>query len=141
MMKNLNPYLTFNGNCEEAFNFYRSVFGGDFTYIGRFSEMPSEYKVSDKDKNLVMHVTLPLGEHGILMGSDTSTAFGPPVVEGNNFSISIEADSKDEADKLYSRLAEGGKETMPMTDTFWGSYFGMLTDQFGIQWMVSAAEK
>jgi len=140
-MKNLNPYLTFNGNCEEAFNFYRSVFGGDFTYIGRFSEMPSEYKVSDKDKNMVMHVSLPLGEHGILMGSDTSEAFSPPVVEGNNFSISIEADSNDEADKLYSRLAEGGKETMPMDNTFWGSYFGMLMDQFGIQWMVSAAEK
>lgn len=135
-MKNINPYLTFDGNCEKAFNFYKSVFGGDFTSIGKFSEMPPDYTVPDKDKHLIMHVALPMGD-SVLMGSDTSDSFGPPVKQGNNFSISIDADSKQEADRLFNQLSKDGNVIMPMNKTFWGSYFGMLTDQFGINWMVS----
>lgn len=138
-MKNISPYLTFNGNCEEAFNFYKSVFGGDFLSIGRFSELPNDFKVSEKDNNLIMHVTLPMGD-SLLMGSDTSDSFSPPVKQGTNFSISITAESKPEADNLFKKLSQDGNVTMPMANTFWGSYFGMLTDQFGISWMISTDE-
>ncbi len=137
-MNSINPYLTFNGDCEEAFNFYKSVFGGEFQHIGRFDEMPKEYTVADKDKNLVMHVSLPIGQHTVLMGSDTSESFGPPVSKGNNFSISYNAESKEEADDIFKSLSQNGEVTMPMADTFWNSYFGMCKDQFGIQWMVSS---
>lgn len=138
----INPYLTFNGNCEDAFNFYKSVFGGSFPYIGRFGEMPpmDGMTVPDSEKNKIMHVSLPIGNNSILMGSDSSDAFGHANVQGNNFSISINATSQNEADKLYNGLSNGGKQTMPMNKTFWGSYFGMLEDPFGIQWMVSYDE-
>lgn len=135
----INPYLTFNGNCENAFNFYKSVFGGSFPYIGRFGEMPpmDGMTVPDSEKNKIMHVSLPIGNNSILMGSDSSDAFGHANIAGNNFSISVNATSQNEADKLYNGLSNGGKQTMPMNKTFWGSYFGMLEDKFGIQWMVS----
>lgn len=141
-MATANTYLNFNGNCEEAFNFYKSVFGGEFSYIGRFSEMPDseEYKVPEADKNKIMHVGLPIGTT-TLMGSDTGGEWAPSFVQGNNFSISITADSKQEADKLFHALVEGGKITMPLDKTFWGDYFGMLTDKFGINWMVSFNEQ
>ena len=136
----INPYLTFNGNCEEAFNFYKSSFGGNFTYIGRFNEMPpaeGQPPIPESEGRKIMHISLPISKETILMGSDSSEAFGHASVIGNNFSISINAASQSEADRLYNALAEGGKTTMPMSKTFWGSYFGMLTDKFDIQWMVS----
>lgn len=136
----INPYLTFNGTCEEAFNFYRAVFGGNFTYVGRFSEMPpmeGSKPMSKEAANLIMHISLPISTETVLMGSDTSEEFGPATIVGNNFGISINATSEKEADRLYTALAEGGKQTMPMSKTFWGSYWGMLTDMFGINWMVS----
>ena len=143
-MTSINPYLTFNGNCEEAFNFYQSVFGTRISHISRFADMPSmegkENSMSDIDGNKIMHISLPIGENDILMGSDSSDAFGQVTVMGNNFSISIDTDSKEEADRLYSALAEGGKKSMPMDQSSWGSYFGMLSDKFGIQWMVSFDE-
>ena len=135
-MATVNPYITFNGNCEEAFNFYKSVFGGEFPYVGRYSEMPAEFQVGDDEANKIMHVSLPIG-NTVLMGADSSEKFGQAAVAGNNFSVSVNADSKEEADKLFNGLSEGGKVTMPMSDTFWGSYFGMLVDKFGIQWMMS----
>lgn len=137
-MATTNTYLNFNGNCEEAFNFYKSVFGGEFTYIGRFGEMPpsEEFPVSEADKNKVMHVSLPTGS-SVLMGSDNGEQYESSFVNGNNFSVSINADSKEEADKLYNGLSAGGQATMPMSDTFWGAYFGMFTDKFGINWMVN----
>ncbi|MGB0524789.1 MAG: VOC family protein [Flammeovirgaceae bacterium] len=140
-MAKINPYLTFTGNCEEAFNFYKSIFGGDFTFLGRFSEMPPnpEFAVPDDMKQKIMHVSLPISAETVLMGSDTSEAFGQKVVVGNNFSVSIDCDSKEETDKLFHALSEGGKVTMPLENTFWGDYFGMFTDKFGIQWMVSCA--
>ena len=137
-MATTNTYLNFNGNCEEAFNFYKSVFGGEFTYIGRFGEMPpsDEFPVSEGDKNKVMHVSLPTGS-SVLMGSDNAEQYESSFVKGNNFSVSINADSKEEADKLFNGLSAGGQATMPMSDTFWGAYFGMFTDKFGINWMVN----
>lgn len=139
-MATVNVYLTFNGNCEEAFSFYKSVFGGEFPYIGRFGDMPpqdGQPPISDEDKNKIMHVTLPISDETVLMGSDTVSGMSPEVVQGNNFSLSINATSKDEADRLFSGLSAGGQITMPLQDTFWGAYFGMWTDKFGIQWMVN----
>lgn len=140
-MATTNTYLTFNGNCEEAFNFYKSVFGGEFTYIGRFGEMPQDpnYTVPESDKNKVMHVSLPIGK-SVLMGSDTGGEWAPSFQQGNNFSISVTAESKNEADKLFNALSAGGQVTMAMENTFWGDYFGMLTDKFGINWMMSYNE-
>ncbi len=141
-MATTNTYLNFNGNCEEAFNFYKSVFGGEFTYIGRFGEMPQseEYKVPEADKNKVMHVSLPIGT-SILMGSDCGGEWAPTFKQGNNFSVSITATSKEEADKIFNALSLVGQITMPMNQTFWGDYFGMLTDKFGINWMMSFNEQ
>ncbi|WP_186757085.1 VOC family protein [Echinicola salinicaeni] len=138
-MATLNPYLNFLGNCEEAFNFYKSVFGGDFTYLGRFSEMPPQDGVTltEEEKNKIMHVSLPIGPNTILMGSDVGGGWAPKTIIGNNISVSITADSKEEADKLFGGLSKGGQVTMPLADTFWGDYFGMCTDKFDINWMVS----
>ena len=137
-MAKINPYITFNGNCEEAFLFYKSVFGGEFVFMGRFSEMPGEYSVPEQDKNLVMHVSLPIGNgETILQGSDTSASTGGVATPGTNFSISIGADTQTETEDLFAKLSAGGKITMPLANTFWGSYFGTVTDRFGIQWMVS----
>jgi PhnB protein len=135
----ITPYLTFNGNCEEAFNFYRSVFGGEFPYIGRFKDMPPSDDMPPsppEEGNRIMHVSLQIGDSWIF-GSDSSDAFGQATVVGNNFSISLNATSPAEADDIYARLSNGGTQTMPMSHTFWGSYFGMLVDPFGIQWMIS----
>lgn len=134
-----NTYLNFNGNCEDAFNFYKSVFGGEFTYIGRFGEMPPQEGVpqmSEADKNKIMHVGLPIGS-SVLMGSDTGGEWAPTFVQGNNFSINISPESKEEAERLFSELSAGGQITIPMADTFWGAYFGMFTDKFGINWMIN----
>ena len=112
----INPYLTFNGTCEEAFNFYRAVFGGNFAYVGRFNEMPpmdGYPPVSAEVGNLIMHISLPISKETILMGSDSSEEFGKATVVGNNFGISISATSEKEADRLYNALAENGKQTMP----------------------------
>ncbi len=137
-MTTIHTYLNFNGNCEEAFNFYKSVLGGDFSYIGRFSEMPEGdgYKVAEADKNKIMHIGLPIG-NSTLMGSDTVGDWGPKFLQGNNFSVSLNPDSKAEADRLFKGLSAGGQITMPMDQTFWGAYFGMFTDKFGINWMVN----
>jgi len=140
-MARINPYLTFNGNCEEAFNFYKSVFGGEFDHIGKFKDMPEnpECPIAESDKNKVMHVSLPISKETILMGSDTSGEWSNNFNQGNNFSISINTDNIKEADKLFSDLSQKGKIMMPMNKTFWNSYFGMFTDKYGIQWMVSCA--
>lgn len=141
-MATTNTYLNFNGNCEEAFLFYKAVFGGEFNYIGRFGDMPAsdDYQVADSDKDKIMHVSLPIGT-SILMGSDTGGAWAPAFVQGNNFSVSVSAESKAEADAIFKALADGGKITMPLENTFWGDYFGMLTDKFNINWMMSFDDK
>lgn len=139
-MATVNVYLTFNGNCEEAFNFYKSVFGGEFPYIGRFGDMPPSEdgkQVSEEEKNKIMHVSLPISGETMLMGSDVGGEWSSNFKEGNNFSLSLNADSREEAEKLFNALSEGGMVKMPLEDTFWGAYFGMWTDKFGINWMVN----
>lgn len=141
-MASVNVYLNFDGNCEEAFNFYKSVFGGEFAFMGRFKDMPPSEDgkaVSEVDGNKIMHVSLPVSKETMIMGSDTGGEWAADYKQGNNFSISINAGSKEEADKLFNGLSAGGKVTMPMENTFWGDYFGMFTDKFGINWMVSFA--
>jgi PhnB protein len=141
-MASINPYLIFNGNCEEAFLFYQSVFGGEFPYIGKFKDMPpaeGNPELSEADGNKIMHVTLPIGDGSVLMGSDSNSASGD-VAFGQNVSLSINAKSKGEADKLFNGLSAGGTVTMPMNQTFWGAYFGMFVDKFGISWMVNFDE-
>ncbi len=136
-MAAINPYLNFAGNTEEAFNFYKSVFGGEFVGLTRFKDVPAEAKVPVNEKEKLMHVSLPIGKTNILMGTDALESQGWKLTFGNNFSLSVEAESKEEADKIFKGLSSGGKVTMPQSDTFWGSYFGMVNDKFGIQWMVS----
>jgi PhnB protein len=144
-MATVNVYLTFNGNCEEAFLFYKSVFGGEFQYIGKFKDMPNNDPncppLSEEDGNKIMHVTLPISNETCLMASDTFGEWAPKLIEGNNFSVSINANSKLEADTLFNALSQGGQITMPMNKTFWGAYFGMFTDKFGINWMVNFDEQ
>lgn len=140
----VNVYLNFNGNCEEAFNFYKSVFGGEFPYIGRFKDMPAhegQPPMPKEMENKIMHVSLQISKETALMGSDTGGEWAPSFKQGNNFSISISTDSKSEADRLFNGLSAGGKVTMPLSTTFWGDYFGMFEDKFGINWMVSFNEK
>lgn len=139
-MTTVNIYLTFNGNCREAFEFYKTALGGDFSYVGTFAEMPPQEgmpELSDSEKDKIMHISLPISEETVLMGSDTSEAFGPEVKFGNNFSISVNTDSNEEADEIFNQLSEGGKVTMAMEKTFWSDYFGMLTDKYGVNWMVN----
>lgn len=140
-MTTVNVYLNFLGNCEEAFHFYQSVFGGEFSYVGRFSEIPLDSDmppVPEELKNKIMHIGLPISSETMLMGSDTGGEWAPTFTKGNNFSISVNiSDSKEKADAFFQDLSEGGKITMPMADTFWGDYFGMLEDKFGVNWMIS----
>jgi PhnB protein len=143
-MTTVNIYLTFEGECLQAFEFYRSIFGGEFSYVGKFSDMPpheGQPALPDSMKDMIMHIGLPIGGGTELYGSDTGGEWAPAVTRGNNFSISINTDSKAEADRIFNALADRGTITMPIGNTFWGSYFGMLTDKFGINWMMSFAER
>ena len=136
-MPKLNPYLNFDGNSEEAFDFYKSVFGGEFAAKMRFKDTRQGADLSDQDKEKMMHIALPVGKDTVLMASDVLESLGHKLEVGNNFYISMNTDSREEADQLFNGLSEGGKIEMAMTDTFWGDYFGMLKDKFGTQWMVS----
>ncbi len=135
-MVQIHPYLNFNGNTEEVFNFYKSVFGGEFKMLQRFGDMPGGDQMPEADRNKIMHVNLPVGK-GELMASDVLESQGYPKAEGNNISLSLMADSKDEADRIFMGLSAGGVVEMPLQDTFWGAYFGMFSDKFGIRWMVN----
>lgn len=133
----LNTYLTFDGNCREAFGFYRSVFGSEFSILSTYADGPPEMKVPEAERDLVMHVSLPVGS-SVLMGSDScSVTPSPPPKAGNNFSISIAPGSKEECDDLLAKLSVGGQVGMPLQETFWGAYFGTVTDRFGINWMIN----
>jgi PhnB protein len=140
-MASVSTYLNFARNTEEAFLFYQSIFGGEFIGgISRYGSMPAFGNMPpmpEEDKNLVMHVVLPiLGGHK-LMGTDAPESMGFTVITGNNVNLNIEPDSKEEADHLFYALSADGKVTMPLQDTFWGAYFGSLTDKFGINWMIN----
>jgi PhnB protein len=137
-MASINPYIHFNGNAEEAFTFYRSVFGGDFDRVARFKDLASdEHPIAENEANKIMHIALPIGKSSILMGSDTPEFMGKHNENETRSKISIAADTKAEADNIFKGLSAGGNIEMPIDDSPWGSYFGMLRDKYGIEWMVS----
>ena len=140
-MAQINPYINFNGNTEEAFNFYKSVFGGEFTKIMRFKDFSNpEFQVSESEANKIMHIALPIGKN-VLMANDVPEILGLTNENENRSKISISAESKEEADKLFIELSAGGTVEMPITDSPWGSYFGMFRDKYGIEWMVDYDSK
>ena len=136
-MAAVNIYLNFMGNTEEVFNFYKSVFGGEFAMFQRFSDTPHGAQMPEGDRDKVMHVTLPIGGNTRLMGTDVIESMGQKLTMGTNFSICIDPESLHEGTKLFNGLAEGGNVVMPLEKMFWGAYFGQVTDKFGIQWMVN----
>jgi Uncharacterized protein conserved in bacteria len=136
-MPKLNPYLNFDGKAEEAFNFYKSVFGGEFLGpVTRMSELPGAENLPENEKKRIVHIALPIG-NDILMASDILPSAGHKLIEGNNNYISIFPDSREEADRLFNALSEGGVVEMPMADQFWGAYYGSFTDKFGVRWMIN----
>lgn len=132
----LHPYLNFPGNTEEAFNFYKSVFGGEFAGVYRFKDMPGE-NVPPQYADKLMHIALPVGKDVMLMGTDALEEMGHKVTPGTNFHINIMVDTKEEADKLFHAIGAGGKVAVPIAEQSWGDYFGQVTDKFGISWMVN----
>lgn len=138
-MATINPHINFNGNAEEAFNFYKSVFGGEFAKIIRFKDLLSpEFPVAENEANKIIHISLPIGK-SILMANDVPEIMGRTNENENRSKIVIRAESKEEADKLFSGLSAGGQVEIPMADSTWGSYFGMFRDKYGIEWMVDFA--
>jgi PhnB protein len=144
----INPYLNFNGNTEEVFNFYKSIFGGDFPFLMRFNQAPPEANdaegctdqaIPEEEANGIMHMALPIGST-MLMGTDVPSTM-PQVKAGTNISLCISVDSRADADRIFKALSEDGKVQMPMQDMFWGDYYGMLTDKYEIQWMISYNEQ
>jgi PhnB protein len=139
-MATVNIYLTFNGDCEKAFKFYQSVFGNEISYIGRYKDMPPAedgLKLKPGDEEKIMHVTLPISKETMLMGCDAGGEWASGYLQGNNFSISINTSSREEADKLFNGISAGGTVIMSMNKTFWSDYFGVFTDKFGITWMIN----
>ena len=135
-MAQINPHINFNGNAEEAFTFYKSVFGGEFAKIMRFKDISSpEFPVTENDANKIMHIALPIGKN-ILMANDVPESMGQINENENRSKISISAESIEEADKLFNGLSVGGQIEVPIGDSPWGSYFGMFRDKYGIEWMV-----
>lgn len=137
-MAQINPYIHFNGNAEEAFTFYKSVFGGEFAMVMRFKDMPAnpDYPMPESEANKIMHIALPIGNTSILMASDTPEFMGRHNENETRSKISISAENKEEADKLFTGLSADGKIEIPIADSPWGSYFGMFRDKYGIEWMV-----
>ncbi len=136
-MASINPHINFNGNAEEAFTFYKSVFGGEFAKIIRFKDLASpEFPVAEKEENKIMHIALPIGKTSMLMANDVPEIMGKTNENENRSKIVINAESKEEADKLFNGLSAGGTVEMPIGDSPWGSYFAMFRDKYGIEWMV-----
>lgn len=133
----INPHINFNGNAEEAFTFYKSVFGGEFTRIIRFKDISGpEFSVAEKEENKIMHIALPIGKNNMLIANDVPEFMGRVNENENRSKISISAESKEEADKLFNGLSAGGTIEVPITDSPWDSYFGMFRDKYGIEWIV-----
>ena len=132
----INPYINFNGNAEEAFNFYKSVFGGEIAMIVRFKEMPNPgFPIDDADANKIMHIALPIGKN-VLMANDVPERMGRVNENENRSKISVSAESREEADRIFNGLSAGGAVEVPIGDSPWNSYFGMFRDKYGIEWMV-----
>lgn len=132
----INPSINFNGNAEEAFNFYKSVFGGEFARVVRFKDMPTPgFEMPESEANKIMHIALQIGPN-VLMGNDVPQFMGPTNENENRSKISVSTQSREEADKIFYGLSENGKVEFPIGDSPWGSYFGMLRDKYGIEWMI-----
>jgi PhnB protein len=145
-MARVSTYLNFPRNTEEVFNFYKTVFGGEFAGMGiaRFGDIPPQDgmpPLAEKDKNLIMHIELATVGGHVIMGTDAPESMGFTVISGNNMHINLEPDTKKETKKLFDALSAGGKVTMELQDMFWGAYFGSCTDKFGVQWMFNCPEK
>lgn len=137
-MTKVNAYLNFAGNAEEAFTFYKDVFGGDFSSVVRFKDMPMEgVDIPEADQDKMMHISLPISEDCVLMASDALESLGQTIVQGNNVYVSLHPDSREEADRIFSALSQGADIEMPIADQIWGDYYGSLKDKFGIHWMVN----
>ncbi|MFM7019060.1 VOC family protein [Flavobacterium sp.] len=140
-MPQINPHINFNGNAEEAFTFYKSVFGGEFTNIMRFKDLASEaFPVAEKEANKIMHIELPIGATS-LMANDVPEMMGPTNENENRSKIVVKTKSKEEADHIFNGLSAGGHIEFPISDSPWGTYFGMFRDKYGIEWMVSFEQK
>lgn len=139
MMKQLNPYLNFPGTCEAAFNFYKAAFRTEFSYFSRMGDTDA-IEVPEEDKNLVMHVSIPFGDNH-LMGSDVPKSMRKDFVAGNSNYVCVSTESREEADRLFSELSAGGKVEMPMSDMFWGDYYGSFRDKFGTYWMITYSKE
>lgn len=140
-MAAFNTYLNFPGNTEEAFNFYRSVLGGEFAVVMRFKDSPGCEQMPAEQQNGIMHIALPVGKGNMLMGTDAVDGMGPKLVIGNNLSISVSPESEAETTKIFNGLSAGGTVLVPLNKAFWGGTFGMFIDKFGIQWMINYDEK
>jgi PhnB protein len=139
-MATINPWINFNGNAEEAFSFYKSVFGGEFGKIIRFKDLAGpEYPVAEKDENKIMLITLPIGKGNMLMANDVPEFLGKVNERENRSKISVTTDSKEEADALFRGLSAGGEAEYPMGDSPWGTYYGSFRDKYGIEWMIESA--
>ena len=136
----LNPYLNFDGNAEEAFRFYQTVFGGEL-FVQKMSQAPGTENLPEEEKNRSMHVALPIGNNQFLMASDCLPSQGHVLNQGNNNYISVTPDSREEADRIFNGLSAGGTVEMPMEDMFWGDYFGSFTDKYGVCWMINFNDK
>ena len=137
-MASANIYLNYPGTAEAAFNFYKSVLGGEIAMLQRFKESPDTAgKVPDKDKDKIMHIAMPIGNGNMLMATDALESMGHPLTVGNHFHIALSPESEAEAKKLFDGLSAGGKIVMPLSKASWGALFGMFTDKFGVQWMVN----
>ncbi len=141
-MATINVYLSFNGNCEEVFNFYKSVFGKEFNYIGRYKDMPeTEGPIPAGYQDKVMHVGLPISKETLLMGCDVCEEMtGQKLIQGNNFSICVGVESEAEGRRIFEALSAGGNVVMPLEKTFWATLFGMVIDKFGISWLIDYSE-
>lgn len=135
-MAQINPHFNFNGNAEEAFNFYKSVFGGEFNKVIRFKNLASaDFQVDEKEENKIMHISLPIG-NAYLMGNDVPEFMGRVNEKENRSKIVVSTETKEEADKLFTGLSAAGEVEMPISDSPWGTYFGMFRDKYGIEWMI-----
>lgn len=134
----INPHINFNGNAEEAFNFYKSIFGGEFAAVVRFKDLSGDpnMQMDESEADKIMHIALPIGQHNVLMGNDVPSFMGTVNENENRSKLSLSAESKEEADRLFDGLSAGGTVECPMDDSPWGSYFGMFRDKYGIEWMI-----
>ena len=139
-MITINPWINFNGNAEEAFSFYKSVFGGEFTKVMRFKDLASPgFSIAEKDENKIMLITLPIGKSNMLMANDIPEFMGKVNENENRSKISVSTESKEEADRLFNALSAGGSVEAQIGNSPWGSYFGMLRDKYGIEWVIESS--